>query len=378
MGWILSAFVLGYALFQIPGGWLGDRFGPRGVLTAAILWWSALTAATGLVPHLPLRNWIGLVWTFLFIRFLIGMGEAAAFPNSNKMVAFWVGDDRRGVANSMFLMGIGIGGTVTPLLITRIMQRWGWPMSFYISGAMGIILAIIWNGYATNRPEQHRRVNSEELQIIRARVLPVRSSSVTATPPPLNPPWKKLLSNTSTWGLMFSYFCEGYPNYIFYTWFFLYLVRARGMTVKQGGIWGAAPFLTVMVMAPTGRLVFRSRRRQVRQAPGTTADRMFGYDVLGRAADPRCAYHRQPSCRRPPIRRNGVQSIRHLNLVGGLQRPDAKLLRVTFRHDEYVGKYRRLCRTHSHRCHCHSTGLDSSSGFCRRHHFHRRSPLDSR
>jgi len=252
MGWILSAFVLGYALFQIPGGWLGDRFGPRAVLTAAILWWSALTLATGLVPHLPLRHWIGLVGTFLLVRFLIGVGEAAALPNSNKMVAFWVGDARRGMANSMFLMGIGIGGTLTPVLITRIMQRWGWPMSFYISGAIGIIFAIVWFTYATNRPEQHPRVNAAELQLIHARLLPVRSSSGTAAPASLNPPWQKLLSNGSTWGLMFSYFCEGYPNYIFYTWFFLYLVRARGMTVKQGGIWGAAPFLTVMIMAPLG------------------------------------------------------------------------------------------------------------------------------
>src|SRR5579863_34270 len=110
MGWILSAFVLGYALFQVPGGWMGDRYGPRGGLTAAIVWWSLFTAVTGLVPHLPIRPWLGIVGTFIFVRFLIGMGEAACLPNSNRIIAFWIGDAHRGIANSIFLMGIGFGG----------------------------------------------------------------------------------------------------------------------------------------------------------------------------------------------------------------------------------------------------------------------------
>ena len=252
MGWILSAFVLGYALFQVPGGWLGDRYGPRGVLTAAIVWWSLFTAATGLAPRLPLRPWLGIVGSFFFIRFLIGMGEAACLPNANRIIAFWIGGTHRGIANSIFLMGIGLGGALTPMLITAIMQRWGWQMSFYISGGLGIVVALLWYGYATSHPEQHPRVNVQELEIIRARAQP---TAFLAQPPHserINPPWKKLLANVSTWGLMFSYFCEGYPNYIFYTWFFLYLVRVRGMTLKQGGLWGAAPFLAILVLAPLG------------------------------------------------------------------------------------------------------------------------------
>ncbi len=270
MGWILSAFVLGYALFQVPGGWLGDRYGPRGVLTAAIVWWSVLTAATGLVPRLPLRHWLGIVGTFVFIRFLIGIGEAACLPNANRIIAFWVGDTRRGVANSIFLTGIGIGGAITPVLITAIMQRWGWPMSFYLSGAIGIVVALVWYCFATSHPEQHPRVNAQELAIIRARVEPLDSLPRQRDPKQVNPPWKKLLANSSTWGLMLSYFCEGYPNYIFYTWFFIYIVRVRGMTIQQGGFWGAAPFLTIMLMAPLGglfsdRAVARFGKRRGRQ-----------------------------------------------------------------------------------------------------------------
>jgi MFS family permease len=132
MGWILSAFVLGYALFQLPGGWIGDRYGPRGVLTAAVLWWSVFTAATGIAPRLPLAGWFGLAWSFAIIRFLIGVGEAAAFPNSNRIVAFWMGAGQRGIGNSLFLMGIGAGGALTPMFIAALMERWGWRSSFYV------------------------------------------------------------------------------------------------------------------------------------------------------------------------------------------------------------------------------------------------------
>jgi MFS family permease len=76
MGWVLSAFVLGYALFQVPGGWVGDRYGPRGVMTVAILWWSLFTAGTAIAPRLPLVGWFGLAWSFAIVRFLIGVGEA--------------------------------------------------------------------------------------------------------------------------------------------------------------------------------------------------------------------------------------------------------------------------------------------------------------
>ena len=86
MGWILSSFMLGYALFQVPVGWLGDRFGPRNLLVIALLWWSLFTAATAIAPNLPLAGWFGVAWSFAIVRFLIGVGESATFPNSNKVV----------------------------------------------------------------------------------------------------------------------------------------------------------------------------------------------------------------------------------------------------------------------------------------------------
>lgn len=248
MGWILSGFVLGYALFQVPGGWAGDRYGPRSVLTLAIIWWSAFTALTALTPRLPLRNWVGLAAAFFAVRFLIGVGEACALPNANKMVSLWMGRGGRGVGNSLFLMGVGIGGACTPRLISWLMERWGWRVSLYLCAALGVFVAVGWHLYATSRPEQHPRVNPAELDLI-------RSSAGESAPSPTagkRPPWGKLLSSKSSWALILSYSCEGYPNYIFYTWFFLYLVRVRGLSVEQGGYWGAAPFVAIILMAPLG------------------------------------------------------------------------------------------------------------------------------
>ncbi len=270
MGWVLSAFVLGYALFQVPGGWLGDRFGPRGVLTLAIVWWSVFTAATGFAPRLPLAKWFGMAWSFVIVRFVIGVGEAAALPNANKIVAFWMSHTRRAVGNALFLSGLGLGGALTPPLIAWIVGRWGWRASFYSCGVAGAALALAWHFYARSRPEEHPRVNDLELEIIRgARPggWPLESAEPRRAQ---GPPWKKLLSSRSSWALMLSYFCEGYPNYIFYTWFFIYLVRVRGMTVGEGSVWGAAPFLAVLLLAPLGGwlsdfAVARFGRRRGRQ-----------------------------------------------------------------------------------------------------------------
>src|SRR5216683_3475987 len=77
MGWVLSAFLLGYSLFQIPGGWAGDRYGPKNILTGAILLWSLFTALTGLAPDLILSRWVGVAGSLMIVRFLVGVGEAA-------------------------------------------------------------------------------------------------------------------------------------------------------------------------------------------------------------------------------------------------------------------------------------------------------------
>ena len=113
MGWIFGAFSLGYAVFHLPGGWLADRFGARRVLTGAVLCFSIFTAVTAIAPSLPILGLLGAAWSFATVRFVMGLGEAAAIPVANKMMAYWLGEKERAFGTSIFLAGVGAGGRRT-------------------------------------------------------------------------------------------------------------------------------------------------------------------------------------------------------------------------------------------------------------------------
>ncbi len=244
MGWILSSFLLGYALSQIPGGYLADRYGPRKVLIVAISWWSVLTAATAIAPRLPFAHWFGLAWSFAIVRFLIGIGEAPSSPSYTKIVANWMGDTRRGLGSSFNLLGIGLGGALTPPLITLIMQHWGWRPAFYCCGLAGIFVAIAWYFFATDRPDQHSGVNQFELDVVGSN-----RSSDTKFASTGSAPWSRIFTNVSVIGLVLGYFCQGFPIYFFHTWLFV-----RGFSLTQGGFYGATPYLAIAIASPLGGL----------------------------------------------------------------------------------------------------------------------------
>jgi ACS family glucarate transporter-like MFS transporter len=249
MGWILSAFLLGYAIFQIPGGWAVDRFGPRKILTFAISWWSVTTALTAVAPRLPLVGLLGAAWSFAIVRFFIGLGESCVSPNASKVVAAWMGEKRTGIGSSFHVLGNGLGGVVTPVFIAAIMVRWGWQTSFYACSVLGIVTAIIWFIYVRDVPQQHPRVNEEELAFIQPRETPANFALVS---PRRRTPWLKMLSRGSVWGLMLGYFCQGYPVHFFHLWFFIYLVRVRGLSVTQGSFWDSAPYVAIALLSPLG------------------------------------------------------------------------------------------------------------------------------
>ena len=245
MGWILGAFSLGYAIFHVPGGWLGDRFGPRVMLAIAVLWWSAFTAATAIAPSLPLLRWLGPAWAFAVVRFLMGLGEAAAMPVGNKMMAYWLGDQERGLGTSIFLAGVGVGGLIAPVLIRWLSGHFGWRAAFFICGVVGLLVALLWYGYVRNRPREHPGVNRAEVAVIELGSLqPILRKRAAKTP------WIKILSNRSVWGLTISHFCLVYPVYIFFTWFFIYLVRVRGITISKASFWASAPFVANAILVP--------------------------------------------------------------------------------------------------------------------------------
>ncbi len=250
MGQIFSAFVFGYALFQIPSGWLGDRVGPRRLLTFAILWWSLFTGVTALAGSLVTVQLLGVVGSFILIRFLIGAGEAAAYPNFNRVIAFWMAPGERAFANGLVLGASGLGAAVTPPLIVWIMETYGWKESFYVSGLIGVGVAAVWYQHSADRPQDHSQVNAAELATIQGE-----------SPPDVSKPELGrrslgfLIRNRNVCLLIASNFLFGYVAYIYLTWFYLYLVDVRQFSVLQSSFFGTLPFIAITVMTPMGGIL---------------------------------------------------------------------------------------------------------------------------
>lgn len=255
MGTIFSAFILAYGLFQVPGGWLGDRLGPRAVLAGAVIWWSAFTALTALVADILPSSLVPVVWSLIIVRFCLGVGEAAAWPNFNRTVANWMAPKDRAFASSVHLAGGGLGAAATPPLIAWIMLTFGWEESFYVSALIGFAMAAVWYWYARDRPEEHPRVNKEELEIIRGA-----DQSPAGKPFPVGPsisrasrtPWRAIWTEPNVWLLFCSAMTCGYMVYIYMTWFYIYLVEARGLSLMRGSIYTTGPFIAMAIMTPIG------------------------------------------------------------------------------------------------------------------------------
>ena len=216
MGWVFSAFTWAYAAFEIPSGWMGDVMGPRKVLTRIVIWWSAFTAATG------------AAWNFaslLVARFLFGVGEAGAFPNTSRSFARWFPLSERGAAHGWVFMGTRMGGAITPPLVVALMTAIGWRQTFYLFGAVGVIWAWFWWRWFRDEPSEHPDVNAAELALIE------QGADRTELP---RFKWAELLSANLllVYGM---YFTMGYTLYFNLTWLPTYLKDVRGFTLQQAG-----------------------------------------------------------------------------------------------------------------------------------------------
>jgi len=244
LGWVFSAFVIGYALFQAPGGRLADRFGPRRVIAVGVIWWGIFTTLTAWVPA-GLAISVGLLIT---VRFLLGLGEAVVYPSSNRLVAAWVPTGERGLANGLIFAGVGAGAGVTPPLITYILVNWGWQWSFYVSALIGLAAGLLWYVLARDTPEQHPWASEEEIAHIEAG-LPAPASEMGKQKAL---PWGAILADRNMAAVTVSYFAYGYAAYIFFTWFFIYLSRVRGLDLKSSALYSMLPFIAMAVCSPLG------------------------------------------------------------------------------------------------------------------------------
>ena len=245
LGWIFSAFLIGYAAFQVPGGWLACRLGPRRVLAAGVVWWGIFTALTAVVN--PRLGPALLLMTL--VRFSLGAGEAVMYPASNQFVAQWIPVSERGRANGWIFAGVGAGAGLSIPILTWIISRAGWRASFWFCAAIGVAVGLVWYAIARDLPEQHPSISRRELDYIQS----TRSLGPPARPSELN--WREVVSNRSVIALTLSYFCFGYVAWIFFSWFFIYLAQVRHLDLKANALFSMTPFIAMTVCCLGGGIV---------------------------------------------------------------------------------------------------------------------------
>jgi len=237
MGWVFSAFTLAYALGQFPGGWLGDRIGPRKVLTVIMFWWAIAAVSTGAAT--------GLI-SLLSARFLLGLGEAGAFPVATRGMQLWFPKVERGRIQGITHCFSRFAVAVTPFVAVGIMSAFGWRAIFYIFGSLGAIWAAVFGVIYLNRPEDHKGVNRSELAHIRG-LNPDGSIKELEAGKRRNVSWKVILRSPNMWYIAAAYGCFFYGTYFFLTWYPTYLPEYRHFSLKSLGFVASLPLFAGMV-----------------------------------------------------------------------------------------------------------------------------------
>jgi sugar phosphate permease len=244
LGWIFSTFGFAYALGQLPGGWLTDRYGARIVLAAVVVFWSLMTMATA--------HAVGLI-SMLAIRFVFGLGEASCWPAATRAMQYWFPKSERGMANGITHSCGQFATTLVPIVAVAIMTTFGWRAVFYIFGAVGIVWAAIWYWMDRDSPADHPRVNDAELKYIRDGATDETLS--TATAPKKAVPWKQILTSKNMWFIALAYCGYGYGAYFFWYWMPTYLMEVHHVSLKGMGLLAPLPLFAGAIGVVTGGFV---------------------------------------------------------------------------------------------------------------------------
>jgi ACS family glucarate transporter-like MFS transporter len=255
LGWIFSAFLIGYAVFQLPAGWLATRYGPRRVLTLGVLWWGITTGLTALMP----TGISHAVMMLVAIRLALGAGEAVIYPAANQFVARWVPIQERGLINGLIFAGVGAGSGLTPPLLTWLITEQGWRAAFWFSAIIGVVAGAVWWYSARDTPEEHPDVSISELETIRSsltveqdRIRNEEAEKRDGEGSAAVISWGAIFRRRDLPALMAGYFAFGYIAWIFFSWFFLYMAQVRGFDLKASARYSMLPFLSMTVCCLAG------------------------------------------------------------------------------------------------------------------------------
>jgi MFS transporter, ACS family, glucarate transporter len=250
-GWLFTAFAFAYAMFEVPTGWLGDKYGARKTLIRIVLWWSVFTVLTGSIyPGIGPSLAFGLL---LGVRFLFGVGEAGAYPNIARAFHNWFPFEERGFAKGTVWMASRFAGGLTPFVVYALMydtvtsdgKQEQWRHIFYIFGALGVLWCVLWWWWYRDDPAEKASINAAEIALIQGGVRPNTDKLVV--------PWGKLLKSTNLWLLCVMYFCGAYGWYLNITYFPGYLKDELG--IHKGDVKWTSQFWIASLMTGLPLLV---------------------------------------------------------------------------------------------------------------------------
>jgi MFS transporter, ACS family, glucarate transporter len=186
----------------------------------------------------------------MVVRFLLGAGEAVIYPSANQFISRWIPASERGLANGWIFAGVGAGALLTPVLVTQLMVRYGWRFPFWLCACIGFLAAAVWFWIARDTPAEHKNVSASELRLIRSGLTSGPDGNAKS-----RIPWQCVLQSKEVWAVSISYFCYGYVAWIFFSWFYLYLARARHVELKTSALYTMLPFLAMLVGCLVGGVV---------------------------------------------------------------------------------------------------------------------------
>ena len=255
MGYVFSAFGWSYVIAQVPGGWLLDRFGSRWVYAFSIIIWSLFTMMQG---------WVGFfgagsaVFMLFALRFLVGLAEAPSFPANARIVAAWFPGSERGTASAFFNSGQYFATVLFAPLMGWIAHEFGWRSVFFVMGALGIIMGLVWIK-TIHGPKDHPGINEAEFDYIKDGGALVDMDAVKdKATADSGPGWdhiRQLLGNRMMLGVYIGQYCINTLTYFFLTWFPVYLVKERGLSILQAGFVATLPALCGFIGGVLGGVI---------------------------------------------------------------------------------------------------------------------------
>ncbi|MFZ6875846.1 MFS transporter [Undibacterium sp. Di27W] len=255
MGFIFSAFAWSYVLAQIPGGWLLDRYGSKGTYFFSIFLWSLFTMLMGLVGFLSGAAAIAVLFA---LRLLVGAAEAPSFPGNSRIASAWFPVSERGLAAAIFNSAQYFATVIFAPFMGWIVHQWGWPSVFYVMGSLGIMMSVVWK-FKLHDPQTHPRINAAELQYLKdgGALIDLETAHQVKKTEQLDTASiiKQLLSNRMLLGVYIGQYCINTLTYFFLTWFPVYLVTERHMTILKAGFVAAIPAIAGFIGGVLGGLI---------------------------------------------------------------------------------------------------------------------------